>query len=88
MDDDDKLEVNFMDSEKKRVSIDGVKYIRCWKSSREKTIVPKKCRKEYMVQYRQRKRDELRILQTIVEEKQMEQNSEVVTCATDFDNTC
>ena len=61
--------VLFLDADKKRASIDGVKYIRCWKSSRRatETTMPK-CRKAYMVSYRQRKKDELKRLQEIANE--------------------
>ena len=61
--------VVYLDADKKRATIDGVKYIRCWKSSRRATeTTTPKCRKAYMVSYRQRKKDELTRLQQIVNE--------------------
>ena len=60
--------VVYLDADKKRCSIDGVKYIKCWKSSRRATNTTPKCRKAYMVSYRQRKKDELTRLQQIANE--------------------
>ena len=61
--------VVFLDCDKKRATIDGVKYKKCWKSSRRatETTMPK-CRKAYMVSYRQRMKDELTRLQQIANE--------------------
>ena len=66
-------DVVYLDADKKRCSIDGVKYIKCWKSSRRatETTMPK-CRKAYMVSYRQRKKDELKRLQEIVNQTEIE----------------
>ena len=62
-------DVVFLDCDKKRATIDGVKYIRCWKSSRRATeTTTPKCRKAYMVSYRQRKKDEIKRLQQIANE--------------------
>ena len=66
-------DIVFLDCDKKRATIDGVKYIKCWKSSRRstETNIPK-CRKAYMVGYRQRKKDELTRLQAIANETDIE----------------
>ncbi len=69
--DEEKLEVIYLDSEKKRVTIGGVKYIRSRKNCRERTITVPKCRKQYMVLYRKRKKDELQRLNGIVNEHNM-----------------
>ena len=61
-------DVVYLDADKKRATIDGVKYIRCWQNSRRATNTEPKCRKAYMVSYRQRKKDELKRLQEIVNE--------------------
>ena len=62
-------DVVYLDADKKRATIDRVKYIKCWKSSRRatETTMPK-CRKAYMVSYRQRKKDQLKRLQQIANE--------------------
>jgi hypothetical protein len=65
-------DVVFLDADKKRATIDGVKYIRCWKSRRATETTTPKCRKAYMVSYRQRKKDELKRLQEIVNESEIE----------------
>ena len=67
-------DVVYLDADKKRCSIDGVKYKKCWKSSRRatETSMPK-CRKAYMVSYRKRKNDELTRLQQIVNETDISQ---------------
>ena len=69
----------------KYVTIEGVKYIRCWKTGRERTLPPK-CRKQYMVSYRIRKKQEFADLKVIVKENKMRTllNSEV-TCAMNLD---
>ena len=61
-------DVVFLDCDKKRATIDGVKYIRCWQNLQRATKTEPKCRKAYMVSYRQRKKDELNRLQQFVNE--------------------
>ena len=61
-------DVVYLDADKKRCSIDGVKYIRCWQNSRRATNTTPKCRKAYMVAYRQRKKAEFTRLQQIANE--------------------
>lgn len=65
-------DVVFLDADKKRATIDGVKYIRCWQNLQRATKTTPKCRKAYMVSYRQRKKDELTRLQAIANETDIE----------------
>ena len=60
--------VVYLDADKKRATIDGVKYIKCWQNLQRATKTTPKCRKAYMVSYRKRKNDELTRLQQIVNE--------------------
>jgi hypothetical protein len=81
---DEKLEVTFVDEERKRVMIDGVKYIRCWRSCRQRTNTVPKCRKEYMVAYRARKNAELKRLRESVDQHK-NVNTEVSSAWTDLE---
>jgi hypothetical protein len=87
---DNNVDVQFVfDSDRKRVSINGVKYIRCWTTARKKTMRVPKCRKQYMVHYRLRKKDEVKRLREIVDEQHniKDVNTELSSARTDVDTS-
>jgi hypothetical protein len=54
--------VRFLDSDRRRVEIDGVEYIRSWKKPPKKPV----SRQSYMSAYRSQRRQEIELYRTLL----------------------
>jgi len=54
--------VRFLDSDRRRVEIDGVEYIRSWKKPTKKPV----SRQSYMSAYRSQRRQEIELYRTLL----------------------